>query len=321
MARDSPSEPLVDRKPVNRTGGRPNPRPTNAQPPANGGETTGEAGDTLSSFLAQVGEIQQDVSRLEQNMQQIRNIQSRILGSTMADEAANLNRQLDRLNDETSGLLQSCRKRLKQLSVATANMKPSNEKHTRKLQQSSVAKRLLEVADEFQKIQASFKQRYKQRMAREIKNARPDATPAEIERALDSNIGSAFSQQLLSSRNAQSRRVLQEVQTRQEALVKLEQSMTELVALFQEMQALLEVQQEVINEVEVHVETTVQHLEDGSKEMTRAVASAKSARKSKWYILVIVLVLLVIAAIVTYIYVSNLFVRLHSHSTSTTLSF
>lgn len=96
--------------------------------------------------------------------------------------------------------------------------------------------------------------------------ARPDATHEEVEKALESsNIGSAFAQQLLSSRTAQSRKVLDEVQSRHDALVKIEQSMSELVNLFQEMQALIDVQQEVFNEIEVNVEKTVEYIQEGSK--------------------------------------------------------
>ncbi|KAJ1568252.1 F-actin-capping protein [Cladochytrium tenue] len=304
MNRDIPStEPLVDsprRVPTNKTGGRLNTRPTNGSA-AGGPAEEQQNGASLPDFLNSIGSIQQDCDRISDGIKKIKSLQSRIIGSTVADEVTSLNRQLDRANDQTSGLLSSVRKRLKALSAETGSMKATTEKQTRQMQQSTVARRLLEIADEYQSCQSTFKQRYKQRVAREIKNARPDATPAEIERALDGNIGSAFSQQLLSSRSAQSRRVLEEVQTRQEALAKLESSMTELVTLFQEMQALLEVQQEVINEVEVHVDNTVQYIEDGSKEMTKAIGSARSARKFKVWILIIVLVVLVIAAVVVYI--------------------
>ncbi|KAJ1539099.1 Plasma membrane t-SNARE, secretory vesicle fusion, partial [Cladochytrium tenue] len=297
------------------TGGRLNTRPTNGSA-AGGPAEEQQKSASLPDFLNSIGSIQQDCDRISDGIKKIKSLQSRIIGSTVADEVTSLNRQLDRANDQTSGLLSSVRKRLKALSAETGSMKATTEKQTRQMQQSTVARRLLEIADEYQSCQSTFKQRYKQRVAREIKNgnsqlfsmqhtnlslARPDATPAEIERALDGNIGSAFSQQLLSSRSAQSRRVLEEVQTRQEALAKLESSMTELVTLFQEMQALIEVQQEVINEVEVHVDNTVQYIEDGSKEMTKAIGSARSARKTKVWILIVVLVVLVIAAVVVYI--------------------
>ena len=78
-------------------------------------------------------------------------------------------------------------------------------------------------------------------MEREIRIARPNATPEEIERAMDSRTGPVFAQEILSSRVQDQRRVLQEVQGRHEELRRIETSIDELVNLFQEMQLLIDV--------------------------------------------------------------------------------
>jgi syntaxin 1B/2/3 len=71
--------------------------------------------------------------------------------------------------------------------------------------------------------------------------ARPDASRADIDKAIDSRSGPVFAQEMLSSRIGEQRRALQEVQGRHEELRKMEKSIEELAQLFQDMQLLLEV--------------------------------------------------------------------------------
>ena len=72
--------------------------------------------------------------------------------------------------------------------------------------------------------------------------ARPDASDRDVSRMLeDSRQGSAFAQEMLSSRVVSQRRVLQEVESRQQEMRKMEQSIEELAILFTDLQVLLEV--------------------------------------------------------------------------------
>lgn len=99
----------------------------------------------------------------------------------------------------------------------------------------------MRAAETYQKIQSKYRKEYRKRMEREIRIARPNATPEEIERAMDSRTGPVFAQEILSSRVQDQRRVLQEVQGRHEELRRIETSIDELVNLFQEMQLLIDV--------------------------------------------------------------------------------
>jgi syntaxin 1B/2/3 len=220
------------------TGGLPSPiSPTSLTPAANpnGPSSTG-------NFYDQVDHTKRTIERIQKQMERIRSLQSRILNSTTTDESDHYTTQLDQLTDETSAMLQSVRKTLKQMSAETSKLPPGAEQHSRKGQQGSLAKKLMSVAEEYQQLQTSFKQRYKQRMEREIRIAQPNATEADIQRAIENpQQGSAFASQLMSSRSAQQRKVLEDVQTRHQELQKIEQSINELFALFQEMQLLLDV--------------------------------------------------------------------------------
>ncbi|KAI9345266.1 t-SNARE [Obelidium mucronatum] len=267
----------------------------------NNGNGNGNGANKSGRFFDDVDAVRTDLDRIQQKMlPDLISMQQRIISSTQPSETQRLTSQINSVQDNISATLQSARKTVKKLSADNANLAAGAESHSRKGQLGTLAKKLMAVADEFQSAQRSFRNKYKQRMEREIRIARPDATPQEIARALDSASGSAFSQQLLSSRNEKARRALEEVQDRHTELQKIERSLVELFDLFQEMQQLIETQQEMINNIESNVENTVAYVEEGSKELSKAIVYKKKTRKKQWWILIVVLILLVIVGVVVY---------------------
>ena len=84
-----------------------------------------------------------------------------------------------------------------------------------------------------------------------------------------------------SSRSGQARAVLSEVQSRHDDIKKIEKTILELHQLFVDMQMMVEQQAEVLTQIEVHAETTVQDLERGTKDVDRAYCQCKSHTYSK----------------------------------------
>ncbi|KAJ3218719.1 Plasma membrane t-SNARE, secretory vesicle fusion [Clydaea vesicula] len=168
-------------------------------------------------------------------------------------------------------------------------------------EQKSLARKLIEVAKEYQNIQQSAKTQYRGQLERQFKIAKPNATREEITEALDNNSGgNVFQQQILSSRVTDQRRILDQVQNRQQELNKIEQSLVELFQLMQDMQMMLENQQTMIDQIETNIEDSSTAIEYGSKELTKATDNARSARKKKWIIFFCVLILLIIVGLVVW---------------------
>ncbi|KAJ3203671.1 Plasma membrane t-SNARE, secretory vesicle fusion [Entophlyctis luteolus] len=267
-------------------------------PRAIGGSGTGAFFDSIQAIRADLDTLQQ------RRIPDLVAIQQRIIASTQPAESQRLTAQVDKLQETISAGLQNARKATRKLNADVANdagrLQPA-EVHSRKGQLGTLAKKIMAVADDFQAAQRAFKSKYKARMEREIRIARPDATPQEIARALDSSSGSAYSQQLLASRNEKQRRALEEVQDRHTELQKIERSMSELFDLFQEMNAMIEQQQTLINNVEANVENAVEYIDSGSKELSKAIVYRKSTRKKQGWIVAIVIALLIVVGVVVYI--------------------
>ena len=135
-----------------------------------------------------IEQIQNSIQKTSSNLTQIKSLQSRILQATTPDESTRLTSHLDALTESTSSRIQSIRKRMKRLAAETSKLPPGAETHMRKGielvfllynlslisllekgQQAAIAKKMLAVAEEYQKLQSDFKTRYKSRMESEIR--------------------------------------------------------------------------------------------------------------------------------------------------------
>ncbi|KAI8913404.1 t-SNARE [Gorgonomyces haynaldii] len=268
---------------------------------SNSGSTLNDGRD----FYSQMEQINQYIDRIDRNIDSIARRHERALVGVSQDEIKRATRELDDLQDETNGYMDRVRSMLAQLAQETKRMR-GVEVQSRQSQQNSAARRLLDCGRKYGKVQEKYKDKYKQKMVRELRIARPDASPQEIDRAVESGHGDVFAQEMLSSRIGEQRRVLQEVQGRHDEILKIEQSVEQLATLFQDMQVLLEQQQEQINIVETHVEESTRYMEEGGKEISTAIQIRQSSRKKLWWILAIVLVILVGIGIYLYLNCSGL---------------
>lgn len=90
--------------------------------------------------------------------------------------------------------------------------------------------------------------------------------------------------------------MLGNVRARHNELQRIEQTLSELAILYQELATLVEVQDPVIQQAENNAQSTVENIEKGNTEVKVATDHARRARKLKWYCaLVVVLIILAIA--------------------------
>lgn len=79
-------------------------------------------------------------------------------------------------------------------------------------------------------------------------------------------------------RSGQARAVLSEVQNRHMDIKKIEKTILELHELFIQMNMLVEQQGEVLKEIDMHAQDTVIQLDEGNKQVDRAIVSARATR-------------------------------------------
>ena len=165
--------------------------------------------------------------------------------------------------------------------------KPERERNMtdvrmRKTQVDTLNASFVEIMGSVQKAQGEYRSQFRARIERQYKIAKPDATEAEIEAALDQK-RPIFAEQILSgagqAQRAEAMQLLESIRERHEHIIKLEESIKELRQMFNDMAILVQQQGEVLNDIEKSVESAVNYTDKGLSDMKVSLKLQKKTRK------------------------------------------
>ncbi|KZT60450.1 t-SNARE [Calocera cornea HHB12733] len=263
--------------------------------PGNGAAQNGE---DMSGFYNEIGSVRDAIrSQLVPSVQRIGDLHSRTLNST--DEAA-LKRDtanLDALVTETSSLTNQLKKRIQDLERQGGS---DGLGLVRRQQAAALKSEFREAVENYQRVEQQYRQRYRERMERQFRIVKPDATPEEVQAVLeDGQGGQVFAQALRNTtRYGESRAAYREVQERHEEVQRIEKTLTELAQLFNDMSILVEEQDEGINVINTNAAEANRDTEKAVQQVDKAVVSARRARRMRWICFGIIVVILIIIAII-----------------------
>ncbi|THH26945.1 hypothetical protein EUX98_g7240 [Antrodiella citrinella] len=259
--------------------------------------TPGGPGDAMSTFYSEISSIQDDLRTFNDNVSRISDLHSRSLDNTDDAAAERLAQQLEDLIQDTSALSNVLKRRIKSLEKQGGS---GRDGQIRKQQTGLVKQKFVEAIQNYQTVEQQNRSKFKQRMERQYKIVKPDASPEEIKAVVnDDQGGQIFSQALMNSnRYGEARSAYREVQERHEDIKRIEKTLTELAQLFNDMSVLVEQQDEPIRAIEATTQIIEKDTEAGLNYTEKAVDSARAARKKRWICFAIALVLLIIIAIV-----------------------
>ena len=265
-----------------------NPTSTN-EPPAYG-RTNAPQGDMMD-FFEEVDEIKKSILQYDQNIDSIESLHKRSLNEISEEQEAYTQEQIESLSDETSSLSQSLKDRIKSLQSR------STKDSTKKTQAENLKRQFMNSIQRYQTVQATFRQRYRERAERQYRIVRPEATDAEVRDAIEDAHGEQiFSQALMTSnRRGQAQTALSEVQNRHKEIQKIEQSMSELAQLFHDMELLVAEQEAPVQHIDNQTQGVQTDIEQGLGHTNKAVVKARAYRKKKWWCLLICFIIIALA--------------------------
>ncbi|RPD66276.1 t-SNARE [Lentinus tigrinus ALCF2SS1-6] len=256
--------------------------------------------DPMAQFWDQVTAIRDGITTFSSNVSRISDLHSRTL-NTADDGASRQNAALlDDLVGQTRDLSNSLKEKIQALSQYPVSR--SQDQTIRKNQTALLRQKFVEVLQNYQQVERDYRQKYKQRVERQFRIVKPDATPDEVAAVVNDTDGAGaqiFTQALSSStRYGESRMVYREVQDRHQDIQKIERTLEELAQMFNDMSVLIAQQDEAID----HIQKTGQDVEMNTKaglgETEKAVKHARSARRKRiicfWLTLAIVAILALI---------------------------
>lgn len=193
----------------------------------------------------------------------------------------------------------------------TAEIKLLNSEAFRDPQNSIKATQARALKREFERVLKGFQDeeiQYRVRLRcvqrRQWKIVNPGASEAELEALADSEAsseGGIFAQALLSGNRAgNSRMVLSNIQARHEEIMRMEKTLIELAAMFDELMSIVDVHEHMVESVEVNAVEAGEYLDKGNGQLGKAIWSARNWRRGQWWCLLtgILIVSLVALAVV-----------------------
>ncbi|KAJ7023366.1 t-SNARE [Mycena alexandri] len=254
--------------------------------------------DSMPAFLAEATSIQDAVATFNGNITRISALNTRAL-SALGDDASAVKEQLDRLVEETMALSTQLKNRITQLQGAVGTAARPQEREIRQNRASHVRTKFTEALQTYRQIEQEYQAKARQRVERQYRIVKPDATQDEISEAISGGGDQVFMQALTASpQYAQARSALSEVQSRAQDLHKMEQTLGELAELFSDMAILVQQQDETVEAIENTAIDVEANAAEGLKETTIAVGIARRLRQKRWICFIITLVVVIILAAV-----------------------
>ncbi|KFZ24378.1 hypothetical protein V502_01135 [Pseudogymnoascus sp. VKM F-4520 (FW-2644)] len=238
-----------------------------------------------NSILNECREIHKGIDAIDRNLASIKTLQQRALNEPDFSQHSGTNSQLDSMNSEIMTLYRSFAARIQNLKQQPESGSPKNAPQIGKVDRELKAK-----VNHYHNVESDFRKNLQNQMARQYKIVRPDATDAEVREVVeDISNQQVFSQALLQSdRRGQLRQALSSVQNRHAAIQKIESQMIELAQLFQDMEAMVVQQEDVVTLTEQNGEQVQENLGKGTEQIDHAIKSARARNRKKWYCLGIV---------------------------------
>ncbi|KAI1878733.1 hypothetical protein JX265_002910 [Neoarthrinium moseri] len=251
--------------------------------------------DTLSQqdFLQRVGQLREQVGTITTNVQAIASLHQRALAES---DGGLSSQQLERIISETQALNAGIRDQLAFLN-SDANRTTDGSKSMKRQQVNTIKANFERELRSYQQEENSYQQRYRDQIARQYRIVNPDATEDEVRQATEADWGNegVFQTALRTNRTGQATSVLGNVRARHNELQRIERTLIELSAMFQDLAMLVEQQEVAVVAAEQNAENTTKYTEEGNMHVGKGIKSARNRRKLKWWCLLITILIIIIA--------------------------
>lgn len=274
-----------------------------------GEEIDEEMEEALAQFRKETEALSQAIDRINGNIATIE-VQYDISLNEEASEAEKqvASSDISRLLEQTEVTSGAIRKRLRR--IAGENKKFANENpgkvgglRMRVNSHQGLTKRFMAAMQAFEASQEAHRDHVRGALERQLRKMNPNATQGDIEEALrrgdtDKVVDeSVMLTELPLQEQLRLRNGLADLQSRNNDIKKIEESIIQLHQLLVDMQILVDTQGELLNNIEYNVEETKGKTQAGLQELVEAREHQKSVTKKKVCIFILIIVLALVILI------------------------
>ncbi|KAF2470051.1 t-SNARE [Lindgomyces ingoldianus] len=260
---------------------------------------THQGGASLSreDFLARIEGAKGRITQLTSSIQHIATMHQRMLSSPDTSASA----QLESIVSETQVRNTQIKDEIKFLEHDAAR-EPNNT--FKKSQVDTLKRNFKAQLEDFQNEESSYSKRYREAIARQYRIVNPDATEQEVQEAANADWGDEgiFQTALKSNRSGQASSVLGAVRARHNDIQRIEKTLEQLALLFNQLNEAVAYQEEPVKKVEDGTTNVLSDTGNANKQLDSGIASARRARKLKWWTLLTFIAIICILALILGLY-------------------
>jgi len=258
--------------------------------------------DTLEAFLARVEEFTNNLTKLENNVVELKLVQTKVLSEPSASERQKHLTKQNNLVKENKMIGSNLQKQIKEekarVDKLVKHQDGSAEIQIRKTQMQASSKRFLDIWTDYNNTQLEFRDKNKKVLIRNIKIIDPSSniTNEEIEEKLEAGDLTVLSS--IVKETAQAKEDLKQLEGRHSELIKLEKGITEVHEMFLDLSAMLEVQGEAVTRIGHNVEAAAESAAQARTQLHQAEKKKKAARRMKLILAAILSGVAVVVALI-----------------------
>jgi len=250
--------------------------------------------DFMSDFYGEIPSIKETMALIATNIKTLEESYQQTL--VLAKDARSSD-ELEALIDATNLGAVEVRGKLKELDLQTKRMSVAQQGtaayRIRKNMQVALTRKFLDLMAEYQEVQTNYRNKYKEKLARQYKIVKPEASSSEIEQVVESGNPQIFATQILDmQQHGYAKEALGYMEDRHRDVVRLEQSIQELHQLFLDVSLMVETQGEMVDQIEYNVGQTVAYTKEGVAQLQKAEKHKKRSRKRLFCIILCLLIIL-----------------------------
>nr|XP_023440275.1 syntaxin-3 isoform X2 [Dasypus novemcinctus] len=237
----------------------------------------------MDEFFSEIEETRLNIDKISEHVEEAKKLFSIILSAPIPEPKTK--DDLEQLTAEIKKRANSVRNKLKSMErhIEEDEIRSSADLRIRKSQHSVLSRKFVEVMTKYNEAQVDFRERSKGRIQRQLEITGKKTTDEELEEMLESGNPAIFTSGIIDSQI--SRQALSEIEGRHKDIVRLESSIKELHDMFMDIAMLVENQGEMLDNIELNVMHTVDHVEKARDETKKAVKYQSQARKVRLHCL------------------------------------
>jgi len=233
------------------------------------GDENDESGAAfMPEFFEEVGQIKTLMSLIRRN---IKLIQDEYNKQAWNANESRKNEALEELLDSTNSAALQIRNKLKLMKVENDKLSgESAQKRIRSNMHNILSKKFIALVQEYQALQNSYKEKFRERVQRQAEIVKPGVTRDEVDEMISSG-GNYFADKMLAdSKHLEAKNALLNIQEQQRDLKHLEKSIQELHQVFLDMAAIVEASSDQVGKVENDVTRSLSSAGQAVKHVTKA---------------------------------------------------